>query len=243
MELQTLASFSRHPWVVRSRALFANLIHPALIRYSDDALLILALLSASPDTLSLAIGSVLCLWAWILILWQRGYDLRPGQRAIVGPFRFVRYPRLLALWFIALGLSLATRSFPALLYSLSLLPILYHFGINREDRVLEKNDLETYRYQQYVPALVPTLFPYLRPDDGDQPRYSWRRAFFKPDAELKHALVVVLFAWPLLFARLQSWIPSWGLMVAAGAWLLAVLGWEFGRHRHAKVFKGPPKRL
>jgi protein-S-isoprenylcysteine O-methyltransferase Ste14 len=221
---------------------FSSLIHPFLARYSDDALMILALLTASPEILSLSVGAVVSLWGWILILWQRGYDLPTGQRAIVGPFRFVRYPRLLALWFIAIGLSLAARSFPALLFSLSLLPLLYRYGINSEDRVLEKNDLETYRYQQYVPALVPTLFPYRRPGDDLELRFSWRRALFKQDAELKHALVVVLFAWPLLVFRLQTWLPHWGLWVAAGIWLAILIGWEFSRHRHRGGLSTPSKR-
>jgi protein-S-isoprenylcysteine O-methyltransferase Ste14 len=192
---------------------FSSLIHPFLARYSDDALMILALLTASPEILSLSVGAVVSLWGWILILWQRGY-----------------------------GLSLAARSFPALLFSLSLLPLLYRYGINSEDRVLEKNDLETYRYQQYVPALVPTLFPYRRPGDDLELRFSWRRALFKQDAELKHALVVVLFAWPLLVFRLQTWLPHWGLWVAAGIWLAILIGWEFSRHRHRGGLSTPSKR-
>lgn len=221
MELQTVAiSFSQSKSsierLLKRKSLLLRLTPKHFFTLAEDLLLILAISTADPVQRSLWAGASFIVAGWLLITWMQGFNLSDRSFSIIGPYRFVRRPQRLAITLLALGLSISARSFPALIFSLCLLPYFYwaeRLGLNRPQTA---GELDLLRYRQHVPALVPTLFPYMhtRSQRAKIP-FSWRRALFHFEPRIARLFVSILAAWLLCLLLEWVWIPYWGAVVVS----------------------------
>lgn len=184
---------------------------PAAIFLAQEGLLICALIWISPSTASVAIGAGFSLFGYLTLFWVQGY----AERAIVGPYRFVRHPKQLGLWLLGIGFAVACRSFPALILALGLLPCLFFLRASIRN---DQPDLKTYRYRYHVPALLPTLVPFRKDSSADLP-FSWRRAIFPPDRTHLHSLASVFYGWICLAILSNLILPPWMNFLLLGLWL------------------------
>jgi hypothetical protein len=220
MELQTLASFGQSS---RERLLRAQQRLGTALPFLciEDLILLITLIGAAPDLRSLWIGGSISLVALALLFWVQGYT-QPGQEpGVVGPFRFVRHPLRLSLWLLAIGLSLGARSFPGLLFSLGLLPLLYSFDLYHEEAQRRRQNLAAFRYGKFVPALVPTIFPY-RQETAAAP-FSWRSGLFGSDRSVRRRLGRLILGWALIVLLERHILPEKSAWIAAGVWLLVLM--------------------
>ncbi len=215
MALSDVQSFARN-----SRARARQLMLRLFPKWDDDILVLLCLLGAHPTGASLLLGAGLLTSGLLLILWIHGYELTRGQRAIVGPYRFVRFPRRLALWLLALGLSFASQSFLAMLWSLGALP--WFLERDESTHAMENPGVGILRYKRHVPKLLPTLFPYPLESGSTRPSFSWMRAVTKARVLRKHSYLALGFTSLSLIVLVATQPPSWL------PWLLASL-WFAGR--------------
>lgn len=181
---------------------------------AQEGLLIAGLLFASPNATSTIIGLGFSLVGYLLLFWVQGYK----ERAIIGPYRFVRHPKHLGLWLLGIGFAIACHSFPAVMLSLLLLPCLFFLGAILKG---EEPDLKTYRYRYHVPALLPTLLPFKKDDSVHLP-FSWRRAVFPPDRTHLHSLASVFYGWIALAILSNFILPPWTNWALIAVWLLAL---------------------
>jgi hypothetical protein len=220
MELQTLASFgpSSRERLLRAQQRLGTALPFLCI---EDLILLITLIGASPDMRSLWIGGSISLVALALLFWVQGYTQPKQEPGVVGPFRFVRHPLRLSLWLLAIGLSLGARSFPGLLFSLGLLPLLYYFDLYHEEAQRPRQNLAAFRYGKFVPALVPTIFPYRR-ETGAVP-FSWRSGLFGSDRNVRRRLGRLILAWVLIVLLEGHIVPEKSAWIAASVWLLVLL--------------------
>lgn len=219
MELQALANSPNRAWKDRIRTDLPRIAEGLAGDYGDDFLLVCILFTAHPEARSLWIGSAVVAIACLILTWIDGY---PEKRdGVYGPFRFVRFPRRLAIWLLWIGLCVGTRSFPGLLCTLILLPYFHWRDLRTQAAARTQLDLETIRYQQFVPALVPTLFPFGKNPGGKggEPKFSWRRALFLFEGKRLRLVSIVSFAG---LALLLSHLIGERYLAAAGfAWVAA----------------------
>jgi protein-S-isoprenylcysteine O-methyltransferase Ste14 len=220
MELQTLASFGS---TIRDRFLRAQQRLGTALPFLciEDLILMTTLLGAAPDQRALGIGGVISGVALLLLFWVQGYTSATPEPGIIGPFRFVRHPLRLSLWLLAIGLSLGARSFPGLLLSLGLLPLLYYLDLYHEDIERRRQNLAAVRYGKFVPALVPTIFPYRR--DKTPAAFSWRSGIFGTDRSIRRRLARLLLGWILIVLLERHILPEKAAWIAAGLWLVYLL--------------------
>lgn len=189
----------------------------------EDLILIITLIGAHPDPRSIWIGGTMSIAALALLFWVQGYSSQEEDPTVVGPFRFVRHPLRLSLWLLAIGFSLGARSFPGLLFSLGILPALYYLDLHREEALRRRQSLAAIRYGKFVPALVPTIFPYRR-ETGSVP-FSWKNGVFGSDRIVRRRLGRLLLGWLLLMLLERAIIPPQfhGAWIAAGFWFFLLL--------------------
>jgi len=217
MELQTLASFGQSSLerLLRAQQRLGTALPFLCI---EDLILVITLLGTAPDQRSLWIGGSISGAALALLFWVQGYTANLQEPAVIGPFRFVRHPLRLSLWLLAIGFSLGARSFPGLLFSLGILPCLYYLDLYREEAQRRRHNLATFRYNKFVPALVPTIFPY-RQESGPV-AFSWRGGLFVSDRSVRRRLGRLLLGWLLIMLLERQILPAHGAWIAAGLWLV-----------------------
>lgn len=189
----------------------------------EDLILIITLLGAHPDLRSIWIGGSMSIVALLLLYWVQGYTVNWSEPAVVGPFRFVRHPLRLGLWLLAIGFSLGSRSFPGLLLSLGLLPLLYHFDLEREEEQKKRQNLAAFRYGKFVPALVPTIFPYRLEHALARPTFSWRGGLLGSDRNVRRRLGRLILGWAVIGLALRDLLPEHGLAYAAAFWAVFLI--------------------
>jgi protein-S-isoprenylcysteine O-methyltransferase Ste14 len=220
MELQALATF-RKSFSERFLRTQQRLSTGLPFLCMEDLILITTFLGAHPDQRSLWVGGVMSTCALFLLFWVQGYDLHRSEPIVIGPFRFVRHPLRLSLWLLAIGFSLGARSFPGLVLSLGILPCLYYFDMHEEEEQRRRQSLAAYRYGKFVPALVPTIFPY-RLEKSDQ-AFSWRNGIFGTDRNIRRRLGRFLLGWCIILLIERQILPPYTLWVASGLWFLQLL--------------------
>ncbi|WP_141731283.1 hypothetical protein [Oligoflexus tunisiensis] len=220
MELQTLASFSAsfRERILRAQQRLGRALPFLCI---EDLILMITLLAAFPDQRSLWIGGTISGCALILLFWVQGYTSHAQEHAVIGPFRFVRHPLRLSLWLLAIGFSLGARSFPGLLFSLGILPLLYTFDLSHEEAQRRRQNLAAFRYGKFVPALVPTIFPYRR--EATAAPFSWRSGLFGSDTTVRRRLGRFVIGWAVLVLLERTILPVKGAWIVSGLWLLLLL--------------------
>jgi hypothetical protein len=216
MELQTLASFGQSALerLLRAQQRLGTALPFLCI---EDLILVITLLGTAPEQRSLWIGGSISGAALALLFWVQGYTANLPEGAVIGPFRFVRHPLRLSLWLLAIGFSLGARSFPGLLFSLGALPYLYHLDLYREQTKHHRQNLASFRYSKFVPALVPTIFPYL--PKSDPVAFSWRGGLFVSDRSVRRRLGRLMLGWLLIVLLERHLLPALGAWIAAGLWL------------------------
>lgn len=137
---------------------------------------------------------------------------------MIGPFRFVRHPLRLSLWLLAIGFSLAARSFAGLLFSLGILPLLYFLDLYREEALRRRQNLAAFRYGKFVPALVPTIFPYHR--EAVSVPFSWRGGLVGSDRSVRRRLGRLVLGWIVIMLLERHILPANGAWIAAGLWFV-----------------------
>jgi hypothetical protein len=217
MELQTLASFGQSS---RERLLHAQQRLGTALPFLciEDLILMMTLLGAAPDQRSLWIGGSISGLALILLFWVQGYTSQSPEPGVIGPFRFVRHPLRLSLWLLAIGLTLGARSFPGMLLSLGILPLLYYFDLYHEELQRRRQNLAAFRYGKFVPALVPTVFPYRR--EAASVPFSWRSGLFGSNSGIRRRLGRLILGWLLIVLMERHILPEKSAWIAAGLWFL-----------------------
>lgn len=217
MELQTLASFGQSALerLLRAQQRLGTALPFLCI---EDLILVITVLGTAPEQRSLWVGGSISGAALALLFWVQGYSANLQQAAVIGPFRFVRHPLRLSLWLLAIGFSLGARSFPGLLFSLSILPCLYYLDLYREQAKHRQQNLASFRYSKFVPALVPTIFPY---HPASAPiAFSWRDGLFIADRSVRRRLGRLALGWILIVLLERQLLPAQGAWIFAGLWLL-----------------------
>ncbi len=181
----------------------------------------MTLIGAAPDLRSLWIGGSISVVALTLLFWVQGYTSESQEPGVIGPFRFVRHPLRLSLWLLAIGLSLGSRSFPGLLFSLGILPLLYAFDLYHEEAQRRRQNLAAFRYGKFVPALVPTIFPY-RCEAPTLP-FSWRSGLLGSDRRVRQRLGRLVLGWALIVLFERHLLPDKSTWIAAGLWVFVLL--------------------
>lgn len=181
----------------------------------------ITLIGAAPDQRSILIGGSISGIALALLFWVQGYTSESQEPGVIGPFRFVRHPLRLSLWLLAIGLSLGARSFPGLLFSLGILPLLYYFDLYHEEEQRRRQNLAAFRYGKFVPALVPTIFPYHR--EAKSVPFSWRSGLFGSDRSIRRRLGRLVLGWSLIVLLERHIIPEKSAWIAAGLWFLLLV--------------------
>lgn len=181
----------------------------------------MTLLGAAPDQRSLWIGGSISGVALLLLFWVQGYTSQSQEPGIIGPFRFVRHPLRLSLWLLAIGLTLGARSFPGMLFSLGILPLLYYFDFYHEESQKRRQNLAALRYGKFVPALVPTIFPYRR--EAPSVPFSWRSGLFGSNSSIRRRLGRLILGWVLIVLMERHILPEKSAWIAAGLWLLLLV--------------------
>lgn len=211
-----------------------------LLPWADASFLFLAIATAHPTSRSLQAGASFLGLGCLLLAWTQGFYRPESRGVIVGPYRFVRYPQRLAGFLLAFGLGLSARSFPAILLSFVLLPLLDWLDARdqKDTGPHSQNDLAGLRYRQHVPALVPTILPYPHRDlvlPQGQSRFSWRRALLHIETPMARLLLLVGSGWVLCLLLSKGWIAASGaLLLSAGAifWNLSVYYRKRPTHNH-----------
>jgi len=158
-----------------------------------------------------------------LLFWVQGYQKSGSELNIVGPFRFVRHPLRLSLWLLAIAFSLGSRSFPGLLISLGLLPFLYHLDMHREELIRRSQTLASFRYGKFVPALVPTIFPYKQDQKAQTQPFSWRMGLFGIEGSIRRRLGRLALGWLVIAFIAKDLLPGTSSWIAAGVWLVFLI--------------------
>lgn len=223
MELQTLASSLASAFLKGFFRWQQRLSSALPFLCIEDFILIATLLGATPDTHSLWIGGGMSLLAMSLLFWVQGYQKAGSELNVVGPFRFVRHPLRLSLWILAIAFSLGSRSFPGLLISLGLLPYLYHLDMHREELIRRNQTLAAFRYAKFVPALVPTIFPYKQDKRAQTQAFSWRMGLFSIERSIRRRLGRLAFGWVVIALIARDLLPGVSAWIAAGVWLVFLI--------------------
>ncbi len=161
--------------------------------------------------------------ALLLLFWVQGYQQTSQDTPVVGPYRFVRHPMRLSLWLLAIGFSLGSRSFPGLLISLGLLPFIYHLDVLHEEQLQKRRNLASFRYGRFVPALVPTIFPYKLEAGLASVDFSWKRGLIGVDSNIRRRLGRLILGWLLVVLIERDLLPHMALPIAAGLWLVLLV--------------------
>jgi hypothetical protein len=188
-------------------------------RFDDDILLLMCLIFAQPTQTSLKLGACLLLAGLGLIFWMRGYQIPRAQFALVGPYRFVRYPRRLALWLIGLALSFATLSFPAMVWALGMLP----WFLDRDESTLTPEYASSggAHYERYVPKLLPTLIPYMSSElNPPGLRFQTLKALFAPGFIRKTSMISIIFVFSSSIFAIILPAPSWFFYAVSILWVV-----------------------
>lgn len=122
-----------------------------------------------------AVGAVLRVWgtAWLGTGTVNSFEMQAGTLLADGPFRYVRNPLYIGVWFMAAALAFIMPATGALL-TIVLISIFLTRLILGEEAFLSKQIGEPYeQYRRAVPRLVPRVRPTL-PKAGGRPH--WLRA-------------------------------------------------------------------
>ncbi len=193
--------------------------------------MILCLFGAQPTRTSLQIGGCLLVSSLVILFWIRGYQFPRDRIMWVGPYRFVRFPRRLALWLIALAASFASLSFPAMIWALGMLP---WFLERDEAGSPQESHVKSHKhYERFVPKLLPTLIPYQAVrNETNIAQFRWMKALFAPSFLRKWSLFGILFlslslSLPFFFPMQRWYFPS-----LLGLWILIRLLNRLADKRH-----------
>ena len=112
--------------------------------------------------------------AGILIrLWSNGYAIKNDKLTTSGPYAFVRNPLYLGTFLIAIGFVIVLKSNPPLLewigggIFLLALSFMYYQTIQGEQGMLLAKFKNAYSdYCKQVPAMIPSLVPYSKGENG-----------------------------------------------------------------------------
>lgn len=122
-----------------------------------------------------AIGAILRVWgtAWLGTGTVNSFEMKAGEVMADGPFRYVRNPLYIGVWFMVAGLAFIMPVTGAL-FTVVLIGVFLMRLILGEEAFLSKQIGEPYdRYRRAVPRLIPRLRPSL-PAAGGRPQ--WIRA-------------------------------------------------------------------
>ena len=122
-----------------------------------------------------AIGAILRVWgtAWLGTGTVNSFEMKAGEVMADGPFRYVRNPLYIGVWFMVAGLAFIMPVTGAL-FTVVLIGVFLMRLILGEEAFLSKQIGEPYdRYRRAGPRLIPRLRPSL-PAAGGRPQ--WIRA-------------------------------------------------------------------
>ena len=170
-----------------------------LILVFEILVIIMVLAMAEPVPISLCLGATISAIGLGFRVWSRGYQLTPGERAVYGPYRFVRHPVHLGTFLILLGLCLAGRSFYSVAVMLLGSIFLFRQTFAEEEAISGGNKGVLYKdYRLRVPTFVPNIYPYsgalCRNKD-----FSLSYSMLKGHRRELDSLVALVFVYMLLF--------------------------------------------
>ena len=127
---------------------------------------------ANCDDRSLRYGIWFIVAGELIRLWANGYAIKTERLTTSGPYAFVRHPLYLGTLLLVAGFIIFLRAYYIGAALLAVMAIVYAGTIKEEEGMLGKKFKEYAGYKKRVPALFPTVFPYM---EGEKWGFSLER--------------------------------------------------------------------
>jgi len=199
---------------------------------------VFVLFFCSSDEHSLKNGIGYIIAGALLRLWSNGYAIKNDRLTTSGPYAFVRNPLYLGTLLIALGLAIVLKMGWAMtVLFLAVLGWVYGKTIREEEGMLGAKFGDEYKkYCSKIPALVPSLIPYIQ---GEKWPFSIQRLIdskeHKPVFWVMIILIIVHLKTRLLLEHKPMTIKTWAWVTLGLILICLDLLYEFNKKKiHAK---------
>ncbi len=157
---------------------------------------ILVVILAKPDLLSLLGGLAVCILGLLLRMWASGHLRKQKELTISGPYMYTRNPLYLGNLIIGFGLVIASRSLWSLCIYLAYFLLFYPLVIHTErEKMKELFPAEYEEYRKKTPLFFPSMRPFSTPNKN---KFSWKT--FQENKEWR-AIFGTFFFWMILLAK------------------------------------------
>jgi protein-S-isoprenylcysteine O-methyltransferase Ste14 len=157
---------------------------------------ILVVILAKPDLLSLLRGLAVCILGLLLRMWAAGHLRKQKELTISGPYMYTRNPLYLGNLIIGFGIVIASRSLWGLCIFMAYFLLFYPLVIHTEkERMKTLFPVEYEKYRKKTPLFLPSMRPF---STLNKNRFSWKT--FRENKEWR-AIFGTAFFWLILLAK------------------------------------------
>jgi protein-S-isoprenylcysteine O-methyltransferase Ste14 len=144
----------------------------------------------SPSEAYFKIGLPIIIVGLLIRAWANGYAIKMEKLTTSGPYAYLRHPLYLGTMLIIIGFVIMLRVFFIGGALFVVMVAVYSKTIKKEEKMLEAKFKDIYiDYKKKVPAIFPTIFPYLQ---GEKWSFSFKRLVCNKEYKLFFWILILV---------------------------------------------------